>query len=191
VPTPIDKRSRNDLDLFVLALIDSGVSAPDDLQKVASLSTSGTIPALKRLLHGGYVVQDERGPRYRTALTITSEGWYYLKNGWRDLVEYGPSGDIDTDLRVALVALWAGADRRLVATFMNRSGEKRLAAIGRVEEEVEPAEIPPLAFWYKRLRATSKEAILKGESAATLAVVTNLPKAQFAKLGPSRKLPRS
>ncbi|MFY9939949.1 MAG: hypothetical protein WAK33_23900, partial [Silvibacterium sp.] len=33
-----DKRRRTDLDLFVLALIDSGISTPYDLQKTAALS---------------------------------------------------------------------------------------------------------------------------------------------------------
>jgi hypothetical protein len=38
-----DKRRRTDLDLFVLALIDGGVSTPYELQKEAGLSQGATI----------------------------------------------------------------------------------------------------------------------------------------------------
>jgi hypothetical protein len=52
-----DKRRRTDLDLFVLALIDSGISTPYELQKDAGLSPGATIPALQRLLEAGFVRQ--------------------------------------------------------------------------------------------------------------------------------------
>jgi hypothetical protein len=40
-----DKRRRTDLDAFILALIDSGISTPYEFQKLASLSQGATIPA--------------------------------------------------------------------------------------------------------------------------------------------------
>jgi hypothetical protein len=42
-----DKRRRTDLDIFILALIDSGVSTPYEFQKAAGLSQGATIPALQ------------------------------------------------------------------------------------------------------------------------------------------------
>jgi hypothetical protein len=44
MPEARDKRHRTDLDLFILALIDSGVSTPHELQKMAGLSRGATIP---------------------------------------------------------------------------------------------------------------------------------------------------
>jgi hypothetical protein len=52
-----DKRRRTDLGLFVLALIDSGVSTPYEFQKTAGLSQGATIPALQRLLDARLVRQ--------------------------------------------------------------------------------------------------------------------------------------
>jgi hypothetical protein len=37
---------------------------------------------------------------------ITAAGQRYLKSGWRQLIDDGPSGDRDADLRVVLLALW-------------------------------------------------------------------------------------
>ena len=84
-----DKRRRTDLDLFVLALIDSGISTPYDLQKAAALSLGATIPALQRLLESGFVRQGKPGPRGRTDHRITAAGEKLLKTGWRDLIERG------------------------------------------------------------------------------------------------------
>ena len=60
-----DKRRRIDLDLFVLALIDGGVSTPYELQKAAGLSQGATIPALQRLLAARFVRQGKPGARGR------------------------------------------------------------------------------------------------------------------------------
>ena len=48
MPRMGDKRRRNDLDLFLLALIEGGISTPYDLQKSAGLSPGATIPVLQR-----------------------------------------------------------------------------------------------------------------------------------------------
>jgi hypothetical protein len=57
-----DKRRRTDLDLFILALIDSGISTPYEFQKAASLSQGATIPALQRLLEARLVRQGKPVP---------------------------------------------------------------------------------------------------------------------------------
>lgn len=69
-----DKRRRIDLDLFVLALVESGLSTPYDLQKTARLSPGATIPALQRLLESGFVQQRKPGLRGRTDHRITPTG---------------------------------------------------------------------------------------------------------------------
>ena len=69
-----DKRRRTDLDLFVLALIDGGVSTPYELQKSAGLSQGATIPTLKRLLEARLVRQGKPGVRGRTDYKVTSAG---------------------------------------------------------------------------------------------------------------------
>jgi len=171
-----DKRRRNDLDLFALALIESGISTPYELKSAAGLSPGATIPALRRLLEGGLVLQEKAGPRGRMGHRITAEGRRYLNNGWKCLIENGPSGDLDADLRVALLAIWVDGDRQLAADFLRQSAAQRLKLIGVAEEPDKPASLPPLALWYRRLRSASAEALIKGKSAEALAMAKSLPR---------------
>lgn len=181
-----DKRRRNDLDLFVLALISDGISTPYELKTAAGLSPGATIPALARLLEAGFVLQGKPGPRGRADYKITAAGRRYLKAGWKELIEDGPSGDLDADLRVALLAVWSGSDRRLGADFLRQAAEKRLEAMRTVEEPDDSASLPSLARWYRRLRSTSADALIKGESAAALAMAKALPRRPSGRQKPGR-----
>ena len=171
-----DKRRRTDLDLFVLALIESGLSAPYDLQKAASLSPGATIPALQRLLESGFVRQGKPGSRGRTDHRITPAGKKLLKTGWRDLIEDGPSGDLDADLRIALLALWVGKDWHLASGFLKQSAGRKRASIEALKESGEPSSESPLADWYIRLRSEAGKATLKAEAAAALAMAESMPR---------------
>jgi DNA-binding PadR family transcriptional regulator len=171
-----DKRRRNDLDLFVLALIADGVSTPYELKTTAGLSPGATIPVLQRLLVEELIVQGEPGSRKRIDHKITAAGRKRLKNGWRELIDQGPSGDLDADLRVALLALRVGSDRQLASDFLRQSAAQRLESIGRLEAPDEPASLPPLAAWYRMLRSASSVALLKGESAAAFAMAKAMPR---------------
>src|ERR1039458_5179899 len=97
-----DMRRRTDLDLFVLALIDGGVSTPYELQKAAGLSQGATIPALQRLLEARFVRQGKPGARGRTDYKVSAVGKRLLRDGWLPLLGAGPRGALDSDLRVAL-----------------------------------------------------------------------------------------
>jgi DNA-binding PadR family transcriptional regulator len=171
-----DKRRRTDLDLFVLALIDSGISTPYELQKAAGLSPGATIPALQRLLETGCVRQGKPGPRGRTDHKITPAGKKLLKHAWRALLDDGPSGDLDADLRVALLTLSAGGERRLAVDFLRQSSDKKVAAMETVAEDSTSDADAPLAIWYSRLRSAAAKSLLKGESVAVLAMAEHLPR---------------
>ena len=186
VPETRDKRRRSDLDLFVLALIESGLSTPYELKTAADLSPGATIPALRRLVTDGLVVQGKPGSRGRTAHKITAKGRRRLKEGWRELIDQGPSGDLDADLRVALLALWVGRDRRLAAGFLRQTAAQRLNLVGPAKDLGEHASISPLALSYRRLRSASATALVKGESAAALAMAKALPRRTAAKAKPSQ-----
>jgi DNA-binding PadR family transcriptional regulator len=176
-----DKRRRRDLDLFLLALVESGISTPYELMTAADLSPGATIPALRRLVTEGLVIQGRPGSRGRTDHRITAAGRRRLKDGWQELIEQGPSGDLDADLRVALLALWFGQDRKRAAEFLRQSAVERISGVNRVGGEGEPEDVPPLAQWYRRLRSASAVALTKGESAAALAMAKALPRGAFAK----------
>ena len=178
-----DKRRRTDLDLFVLALIDSGISTPYELQKEAGLSPGATIPALQRLMEAGFVRQGKPGPRGRTDHKITPAGKKLLKNGWRELLDDGPSGDLDADLRVALLTLWAGGERHLAAGFLRQSADKKLGSFEVSEQDSSSDVSAPLAAWYGKLRSASAKALLRAESAAALAMAESLPRNLSRKRG--------
>jgi DNA-binding PadR family transcriptional regulator len=183
-----DKRRRSDLDLFVLALIDSGISTPYEFQKAAGLSPGATIPALQRLLEAGFVRQGKPGSRGRTNHTITPAGKRFLKSGWRSLIEDGPSGDLDADLRVALLIMWAGGKRQLAADFLQQSASKKLESIEWLEAGEENRSVSSLANWYAKLRLTSAKTLLQAESGAALKMAEALPKSLSAKAARTKRV---
>ncbi|MGO8718706.1 MAG: PadR family transcriptional regulator [Acidobacteriaceae bacterium] len=174
MPDMRDKRRRSDLDLFVLALIDSGISTPYEFQKSAGLSPGATIPTLQRLLEAGFVRQGKPGSRGRTSHSITPAGRKFLKGGWRILIEDGPSGDLDADLRVALLILWAGGKRQMASDFLQQSALKKLELLKSLEA-AESGSVSSLADWYARLRSSSTQALLESDSAAAFAMAEALP----------------
>ena len=170
-----DRRRRTDLDLFVLALIQSGISTPYQLQKAASLSQGATTPSLHRLLKAGLVAQGKSGLRGRTDYKITPSGKRALNAGWRLLIEHGPSGNIDADLRTALLAWWIGRDRQTAAAFLQGSAEKKIGSINPDQEKID-SELPPIAYWYRRLRSASADTLIRAESDAAQTMASSLPR---------------
>jgi hypothetical protein len=102
-------------------LIDGGVSPPYQLQKAAGLSQGATIPALKRLLEARLVRHGKPGVRRRSDYKVSALGKKLLRDGWLPLIEAGPSGDLDSDLSVALLAILGSGNRRLTADFLRQS----------------------------------------------------------------------
>jgi len=185
-----DKRRRTDLDLFILALIDSGVSTPYEFQKAAGLSQGATIPALQRLLETRLVRQGKPGARGRTGYKVSAAGRKLLKDGWISLIAAGPSGDLDSDLRVALLAIWGSADRRLAADFLRRSGDKKMESIAATDLTSSPGAIAPLARWYTDLRSETAKALLTAESEAIRAMADALPRKLTGKPRRSTRPPK-
>jgi DNA-binding PadR family transcriptional regulator len=171
-----DKRRRTDLDVFVLALIDSGVSTSYDLQKAAGLSQGATIPALQRLLDARLVRQRKPGARGRTDYQVNAAGKRLLNDGWLSLIEAGPSGDVDSDLRVALLGLLGGGDRRQAADFLHQSADMKMELVAAIEPIGNPDLLPPLPHWYSDLRSSTAKALLKAESAALHDMADALPR---------------
>jgi DNA-binding PadR family transcriptional regulator len=175
VPETRDKRRRSDLDLFVLALIESGLATAYDLQIGAGLSPGATIPALRRLVSGGWASPAKPGPRGRTEHRITAAGRRHLQSSWRQLIEEGASGDVDADLRVALLALFVGGDRRLAVEFLRGSAKEKKAWLKGAHPPEEVADRPPLAYWYQKLRSDLAISVVRAEAAGILVTARNLP----------------
>jgi DNA-binding PadR family transcriptional regulator len=171
-----DERRKSDLDLFVLALIKSGVSTPYVLQKEAGLSPGATIPAIQRLSEAGLIRQGKPGPRGRTEYQITAAGKKQLKSGWRILIDEGPSGDLDADLRVALLAISEGKAYSSAVQMLKRSAAKMIEMGHAVSEDRWSDASVPLAGLYRELRSISVRGLLQGQAAAASAVAGCLPR---------------
>jgi DNA-binding PadR family transcriptional regulator len=165
-----------DLDLFLLALIESGISTPYQLQKEAGLSQGATIPTLQRLLEAGLVGQGTPGGRRRTNYKVTASGKKTLRSGWRPLFDAGPTGDLDVDLRIALLAFWIGRDHRLASDFLRRASTEMTRSINRARRDSHLEELSPIAFWYSKLRLESAKALLEAKSTAARAMAEALPR---------------
>jgi DNA-binding PadR family transcriptional regulator len=171
-----DKRRKSDLDLFVLALINGGVSTPYALQKEAGLSPGAAIPAIQRLLEAGLIRQGMPGPRGRTECRITAAGRKQLKNGWRALIDEGPSGDLDADLRVALLAISEGNAYASAVQMLKQSGVRMLEMGRAMSENTESPASVPLASLYRELRSVSVKALLEGQAVAAKKIADSLPR---------------
>lgn len=210
MPEPINRRSCSDLDLFVLALIDCGISIREGIEFATDLSPREINPVLRRLLEDGFVllrkhaprpranhksvkrggrayfnadysplprlcVVDTQAPRSHADYEITPEGLSHLKNDWRALISNGPSGDLNADLRVALLAFWVSGQRGLAVKFLNQAVSK-IENTATVEDTNSLTSLPTLALWYRRLRMASAEALIRRNSAAASAMVEAFPK---------------
>jgi len=171
-----DKRRKSDLDLFVLALINGGVSTPYTLQKEAGLSPGATIPAIQRLLQDGLIRQGSAGLRGRTESRITAAGRKRLRSAWRVLIDEGPSGDLDADLRVALLAISQGNAYSSAVQLLKRSAAKLLEMGHAVSKESKSDAPVALAGLYRELRSISVRALLEGQAAAAATIADSLPR---------------
>lgn len=72
-------REPSSLDLFLLALIDSGLSTPYEFQRQAGISVGASLPALKTLLQRKLVARGEEADRRRREYSLTSRGRNALK----------------------------------------------------------------------------------------------------------------
>ncbi len=174
MPESRDKRRKTDLDLFVLALIRSGISTPYALQQEAGLSPGATIPAIQRMLEAGFVRQGKPGPRGRTDARITAAGKRHLRNSWPSLMDSGPSGDLDSDLRVALLAISEGNAYSSAVRMLKASAAKLLDMAHAVPLDRE-SNVTALAGLYRQLRSVSVKALLKAQATAAIKIADSIP----------------
>jgi hypothetical protein len=105
---------------------------------------------------------------------VTSKGKEWLAAVWLTLLKDGPSGDLDSDLRVFLIALRAGKDRARAETFLRSGIEHRQEAIAEVEGKVREEGSISLADDYVGLRRKATAVILKAEVKAIDSILDSL-----------------
>ena len=134
-PGQKDKRSKLDLELFLLALLQRGINTPYSLHANAGLSPGATIPVLKRLSGGGYVQRGNPGVRERAEYQVTAKGLRHLNATWPGMLESSIPTDMEAILRTASLAILCGAERKSVAAYLKRAARERASnARGRKKE---------------------------------------------------------
>ena len=121
---------------------------------------------------------------------MSAAGKKLLRDGWLPLIEAGPSCDLDSDLRVALLAIWGSGDRRLAVDFLRQSADKKTESIAAAELTDNPGAVVPLARWYTYLRSETAKALLSAESESIRAMADALPRSLTGKRRRSARPPK-
>jgi hypothetical protein len=109
--------------------------------------------------------------------------------GCKTLVESGPTGDFDSDLRIALLVIWAGGDRRIAQSFLRQVGDMKMESVAATK--LTSDAVAPLARWYTDLRSSAGKALLAAEADAIRVVVDSLPKKLNGKPKPIKRPTKS
>ena len=174
-----DRRSRKDLELFILALVSDGLSTPYNLMATANVSPGASIPALARLEAAGCVRKGAEGLRNRTEYATTTKGERLLNSSWRELFESPPSPnqELDTVLRIASLALAMGETKSSVANYLTTAAALR--APGPSQQKAVPApnakKLPDMFLW---MRAAGKAARMQQEAVVLKKLATSLRRAK-------------
>ena len=156
-----------DLDLFILALVQSGCATPYDLKARAGISIGSSAPVLERLAKGGLLEKANPGVRDRSEFSITKKGEKRVESDWQDLLAGRPT-DADAILRIAYLA-WTLGRGDLLKKFIDTAAETLSDAAATRRAEMKQLQgatsgVGPEAFrWLKtsleaaRLEAQSKE----------------------------------
>lgn len=160
-----DKRSKIDLDLFVLAFVEKGLGSPYDLKMEAGLSPGGSIPSLARLKRLGYISPGRIGARGKVIFAATPKGRAFLREAWHPLLDQGIPTDMDSILRVAALGQMMGAKPLEVREFLKRASDSRLRDSERRKLDVMQA-LPLGTEIYQSMRAVVDAARLRAESTA-------------------------
>jgi DNA-binding PadR family transcriptional regulator len=148
----------------VIALLLEGVSTPYELHSLAGLSPGATIPALQSLVEDGFARPGKPGTRGRVAYFATRKGKKWLDAVWLSLLDEGPSGDLESDLRVFLIAVRVGKDGKQAETFLRSALAFRRESLAQLQRKIgQEGSEEWLADQYIRLRSTAAVAMLRAE----------------------------
>jgi hypothetical protein len=123
----------NDLDLFVLSLVQAGLGTTYDLKSKAGLSVGSTSPILGRLERTGLIGAPKAGVRGTRRFSITKAGSKQLVAEWKQLLSRQPT-DVDEILRITHLA-WTMDSPDIASRFLETAaaGLEAFAATRRAE----------------------------------------------------------
>ena len=153
-----DKRSKLDLELFLLALINREINTPYLLHASAGLSPGATIPVLNKLNASGYVQRGEAGARRRAEYQTTAAGQRHLSSGWQSLLSAPIPTDVEAILRIASLGILCGAARKSVAAYLRRAASAKTPGLEDKKRRTELAGPPGEAVLYAWMKSAQVKA---------------------------------
>lgn len=118
------------VELFLLSLIDRGLTSKYELQRSGGVSLGSSTPALRRMQAAKLIVQDidgQVGSRPRHALKLSAAGRRLARTGWKDHLNPSLEADLDSILRLVDMAVFYGADKDQTVAYLSAMAENRKA----------------------------------------------------------------
>ena len=101
---------RSNLELFILALVEKGLTTPYQLMTKAGISLGSSLPALRRLREAELISQSKTMARGAKKFTILPAGRKALVEGLKNQLSSHPT-DLESMLRIACLASMNGSER--------------------------------------------------------------------------------
>jgi DNA-binding PadR family transcriptional regulator len=156
-----DRRAREDLDLFLLALISEGIDTPYRMQSLAGISQGTSLQALKRLLKYGQVRSSAEGSRGRKAWSLTRAGRNRLQRDYRPRASQSPvNSNFEALLRTALMMAFVHGDFRSASSILSAAATRPK----KIYEDEAHGEVPEIASVYSRMRRLRMAQIARVEA---------------------------
>lgn len=162
------------LDLFLLALIDSGLTSAYAFRELAGISVGATLPALRRLEEYGFVIRGQKQARNKQNLELTPAGTRELKIALkRILSEYQehPPTDTQSVLRVCSLVLKENNKHSAKKLLLAAANERVKRARSMTEQQLQFDSRVNAALGYQQMSARCAAASLEAESKALLSLV--------------------
>ena len=157
----------NDLELFILALVQRGCGTPYDLKSQAGISVGSSAPVLERLEKTGLIRGSAPGVRRRRQFSLTKSGKSTLESSWQELLATRPT-DPDAILRIIYLA-WSLGRQNTVSDFVQASALslQNAASTRRAEaNQMQPMAAKLAGEAFRWLKASFEAARLDAQSKA-------------------------
>jgi DNA-binding PadR family transcriptional regulator len=147
------------LDVFLLSLIDSGVTTSYAMREQAGISVGASRPALQRLERQGLVEQGKAEARNKLAFRLTRRGHHAKRTRLNHLLEefrLTPPSDTESILRIAALAVSEGKKLAAVRLLKEAAEECRRRATDFEDRPMET--VSGVAKAYQSMMASSSAA---------------------------------
>jgi DNA-binding PadR family transcriptional regulator len=158
-----DRSAREDLDVFLLALISQGIDTPYRMQSLAGISQGTSLQAIKRLLEHRLIRSSAEGSRRRKTWSLTRAGRNRLQRDYRPRASQDPiNSSFESLLRTALLMAFVHGDFRSASSILGAAATRPKKM--DEDETQKRGEVPEIASLYSRIRRLRMAQIARVEA---------------------------